>query len=161
MRVSYTRGDRMNRTLCIAVAVLITTAASFGQSAERVDTILKTEKATFGQAAYLIQTSLKDDSNELDFDAAFDRFKSEHENLIRDSVTAEDVLPVKTYAFLLMKTFDIKGGMMYRIYPCPRYAYRDLQYLAVIQGKNDPDAPMTGAAMLQILSRIDTAQGGE
>ena len=138
----------MNRTLCIAVAVLITAAASFGQSAERVDTILKTEKATFGQAAYLIQTSLKDDS-------------SEHENLIRDSVTAEDVLPVKTYAFLLMKTFDIKGGMMYRIYPCPRYAYRDLRYLAVIQGKNDPDAPMTGAAMLQILSRIDTAQGGE
>ena len=104
---------------------------------------------------------MNEEADGLDFAAAFDRFKSEHENLIRDSVTAEDVLPVKTYAFLLMKTFDIKGGMMYRIYPCPRYAYRDLQYLAVIQGKNDPDAPMTGAAMLQILSRIDTAQGGE
>ena len=50
---------------------------------------------------------------------------------------------------------------MYRIYPCPRYAYRELRYLAVIQDNNNPDAPMTGAAMLQILGRIAAAQGGE
>ena len=151
----------MKRTLCITVAGLLIAAAAFGQAAEKVDKILETEKATFGQAAYLIQTALNDGSDGLDFETAFDRFKSENKNLIRDSISAEDVIPVKTYAFLLMKAFDIKGGMMYRIYPCPRYAYRDLHYLAVIQDKNNPDALMTGAAMLQILSRIDTAQGGE
>lgn len=151
----------MKRIIVIAVAVLFTAAASFGQSAERVDKILETEKATFGQAAYLIQTALNADSDEIDFDTAFDRFKSGNQHLIRDSVTAEDVIPAKVYAFLLMKAFDVKGGMMYRIYPCPRYAYRDLQYLAVIQDKNDPNAPMTGAAMLRIFSRIDMVQGGE
>jgi len=151
----------MKRTLCITVAGLLIAAAAFGQAAEKVDKILETEKATFGQAAYLIQTALNDGSDGLDFETAFDRFKSENKNLIRDSISAEDVIPVKTYAFLLMKAFDIKGGMMYRIYPCPRYAYRDLHYLAVIQDKNNPDALMTGAAMLQILSRIDMVQGGE
>ena len=151
----------MTRTLCITVAGLLIAAAAFGQAAEKVDKILETEKATFGQAAYLIQTALNDGSDGLDFETAFDRFKSENKNLIRDSISAEDVIPVKTYAFLLMKAFDIKGGMMYRIYPCPRYAYRDLHYLAVIQDKNNPDALMTGAAMLQILSRIDMVQGGE
>ena len=151
----------MKRTLGIAVALFLTVAASFGQSAEKLDKILETEKATFGQATYLIQTALNDNSDKLDFETAFERFKSENQNLIRDSVTAEDVIPVKTYAFLLMKAFDVKGGMMYRIYPCPRYAYRDLQYLAVIQDKNDPNAPMTGAAMLRIFSRIDMVQGGE
>ena len=151
----------MKRTLCITVAGLLIAAVAFGQAAEKVDKILETEKATFGQAAYLIQTALNDGSDGLDFETAFDRFKSENKNLIRDSISAEDVIPVKTYAFLLMKAFDIKGGMMYRIYPCPRYAYRDLHYLAVIQDKNNPDALMTGAEMLQILSRIDTVQGGE
>ena len=151
----------MKRTVCITVAVLITIAASFGQAAEKIDTILETEKTTFGQAAYLIQTALNDDSDELDFDTAFNRFKSGNENLIRDSVTAEDVIPIKTYAFLLMKSFNVKGGLMYRIYPCPRYAYRDLRYMAIIQDKNDPNAPMTGAEMLQIFGRIDTVQGGE
>ncbi|UTC43682.1 hypothetical protein [Treponema sp. OMZ 857] len=151
----------MKRTLCITVAVLITIAASFGQAAEKVDTILETEKATFGQAAYLIQTALNEGADTLDFETAFDRFKSENQNVIRDSVTAGDVIPVKTYAFLLMKAFNIKGGLMYRIYPCPRYAYRELRYLAVIQGNSDPDAPMTGSTMLQILGRIDTVQGGE
>lgn len=151
----------MKRIIVIAVGVLFTTATSFGQSAEKVDKILETEKATFGQAAYLIQTALNGGSDGLDFDTAFDRFKSEHQNLIRDSVTADDVIPAKTYAFLLMKAFDVKGGMMYRIYPCPRYAYRDLRYLAVIQGKNNPTASMTGTTMLQIFSRIDMVQGGE
>lgn len=151
----------MKRTLGIAVALFLTVAASFGQSAEKLDKILETEKATFGQAIYLIQTALNDDSDELDFDTAFNRFKSGNENLIRDSVTAEDVIPIKTYAFLLMKSFNVKGGLMYRIYPCPRYAYRDLRYMAIIQDKNDPNAPMTGAEMLQIFGRIDTVEGGE
>lgn len=150
----------MKRTLYIAVAMLLIAAATFGQAAEKIDKILETEAATFGQAAYLIQTALDDGSDGLDFETAFERFKSENQNLIRDSVTAEDVIPVKTYAFLLMKAFDVKGGMMYRIYPCPRYAYRDLQYLGVIQDKKNPDAVMSGASLLQILGRIDTVQGG-
>ena len=151
----------MKRTIGIAVAVFLTVAVSFGQSADKIDKILETEKATFGQAAYLIQTALNEGADDLDFAAAFDRFKSENEHLIRASITAEDVIPAKTYAFLLMKAFNVKGGLMYRIYPCPRYAYRDLRYMAVIQDKNTPNAPMTGAAMLQIFSRIDTVQGGE
>lgn len=151
----------MQRNIGIAAAIFLIVTTAFGQSAEKVDKILETEKATFGQAAYLIQTALNGDSDGLDFDTAFDRFKSEHQNLIRDSVTAEDVIPAKTYAFLLMKAFNIKGGLMYRIYPCPRYAYRDLRYLAVIQDKNTPNAPMTGTALLRIFGRIDTVHGGE
>ena len=151
----------MKRTLCIAVTVFLIAVTSFGQSAQRVDDILETTKTTFGQAAYVILTALHDDTDEMDFDTAFDRFKNENQNVIRDSITAKDIIPIKTYAFLLMRAFNIKGGMLYRIYPCPRYAYRDLRYLTVIQGNNNPDASMTGAAMLQILSRIDTAQGGE
>jgi hypothetical protein len=151
----------MQRNIGIAAAIFLIVTTAFGQSAEKVDKILETEKATFGQAAYLIQTALNGGSDGLDFDTAFDRFKSEHQNLIRDSVTAEDVIPAKTYAFLLMKAFNIKGGLMYRIYPCPRYAYRDLRYLAVIQDKNTPNAPMTGTALLRIFGRIDTVHGGE
>lgn len=151
----------MQRNIGIAAAIFLIVTTAFGQSAEKVDKILETEKATFGQVAYLIQTALNGGSDGLDFDTAFDRFKSEHQNLIRDSVTAEDVIPAKTYAFLLMKAFNIKGGLMYRIYPCPRYAYRDLRYLAVIQDKNTPNAPMTGTALLRIFGRIDTVHGGE
>ena len=41
----------MKRIIGITVAVFLTAAVSFGQSAERVDKILETEQATFGQAA--------------------------------------------------------------------------------------------------------------
>jgi len=161
------REDRMKRIVCIAVAALLIAVGAFGQSAQRIDEILETQATTFGHAAYLILTAMGNISEEADFQEAFTEMKAyaEAQNFgnaaIRDSVTAEDSISTKNYAFLLMKAFNIKGGMMYRIYPCPRYAYRDLQYLAVIQGKTDPDAPITGTEMLQMLGRIEPWQGGE
>ena len=101
----------MKRTLCIAVTVFLIAVTSFGQSAQKVDDILETTKTTFGQAAYVILTALHDDTDEMDFDTAFDRFKNENQNVIRDSITAKDIIPIKTYAFLLMRAFNIKGGM--------------------------------------------------
>ena len=151
----------MKRSICIAVTACLIASASFGQAAHRIDKILETQKATFGQAAYLILTASENGSDGIDFETAFEQFKTKNQDWLPNTVTAEDAIPAQTYAFLLMKAFNIKGGMMYRIYPCPRYAYRDLRYLAIIQGKNNPEALITGASMLQIFSRIDTVQGGE
>ena len=149
----------MKQSICIAAAACLFIAAAFGQSAQKIDEILKSGEATFGQAAYLILTALGSASDDTDFAAAFDEIRKHDQKWIHNSVTAEDSIPVKAYAFLLMNAFNMERGMMYRIYPCPRYAFRDLRYLAIIQGKDDPDAPMTGAEMLQILARIETVGG--
>ena len=89
----------MKQTLCIVAAILFTTAALLGQAAEKVDTILETEKTTFGQAAYLIQTALNDNSDKLDFETAFEHYKSEHYKL-------QEVLPQKGIFMIFSDTVD-------------------------------------------------------
>mgnify|MGYP000887519724 CR=1 FL=1 len=151
----------MKRNICIAVVGCLFAAALFGQSAQRLDQILEAKEATFGQAAYLMLTAGDSISDTADFKTAFDELKNVNPKWIPDSVSEADIIPLGTYALLLMQTFDIKGGLMYRMYPCARYAYRDLRYLAVIQGKTDPSDSVTGVSMLQMFGRIETVQGGE
>ena len=156
----------MKRIVCGAIAACVFAAALFGQSAQRDDEILDTKAATFGQAAYLILTSLGTISDDTDFQTAFaemrqfadqQKFKK---GSIHSSTTEAKSIVMKEYAFLLMQAFKVRGGAMYRMFPCPRYAYRDLRYFGVIQEDIDPDSVVSGRTMLQLLGQIDTVQGG-
>lgn len=156
----------MKQGIVCAVAACIVTAALFGQSAQRVDELLDTQEATFGQAAYLILTSLEAISDDADFQAAFTELQQFagkqgfNKRANYHSATVNGSISLKDYSFLLMQAFKVKGGAMYRIYPCPRYAYRDLRHFGVIQENLDPDSVISGRTMLQMLGRIDTVQGG-
>jgi hypothetical protein len=63
-------------------------------------------------------------------------------------------------AFLIMRAFDLEGGILYRLFPGPRYACRELVYWRVIQGRTDPGGRPDGRAFLQILGRALTYTGG-
>ena len=67
--------------------------------------------------------------------------------------TAEENVTLKDTAFLIMKAFDLKGGIMYSLLKNPRYAYREMVYRKLIQGASDPDMNVTGARLIQILGK--------
>jgi hypothetical protein len=58
-----------------------------------------------------------------------------------------------------MKSFEIKGGIFYSLFPLPRYACRELVYLRIIQERTDPGGRIDGRAFLQILGRALTYTG--
>jgi hypothetical protein len=60
-----------------------------------------------------------------------------------------------------MKAFDLHGGAMYRISSSPRYAYRELLYLRIIQGASDPSQKVSGERLMRILGRALDHAGGE
>jgi outer membrane protein OmpA-like peptidoglycan-associated protein len=57
-------------------------------------------------------------------------------------------------ALLLMRAFDLKGGIFYSLTKNPHYAYRELMYQEVIQGRSDPAMPVSGEDFLFMLGRI-------
>jgi hypothetical protein len=65
-----------------------------------------------------------------------------------------DPVTLKALSFLLMKAFDIKGGMMYAILPGPRYAFRTLVSRSLIQGAADPDITVSGERFFHILGNV-------
>jgi hypothetical protein len=62
-------------------------------------------------------------------------------------------LRLKDAAYLVMAAFGIKGGLMYSLFPGPRYAYRELLHLRLIQGRADENFTLSGERLLQILGR--------
>ena len=57
-------------------------------------------------------------------------------------------------ALLLIRSFDLKGGIFYSIAKNPHYAYRELVYKEVIQGRADPDMTVSGEEFLFMIGRI-------
>jgi hypothetical protein len=75
------------------------------------------------------------------------------------SGSPDRVLRLKDAAFLVMGAFGLKGGLMYSLFPGPRYAYRELLYRTVIQGRADGGAAVSGERLLQIIGRVSLYTG--
>jgi hypothetical protein len=62
-------------------------------------------------------------------------------------------LSLRETAFLVMGAFGFKGGVMYTLFPGPRYAYRELLYRKIIQGRADGGFTLSGERLLRIIGR--------
>ena len=67
---------------------------------------------------------------------------------------ASDAVTLKDTAFLIMKAFNLKGGVMYSIFKNPRYAYREMIYQKNIMGQTDQGMKVSGSGLLAILGRV-------
>ena len=56
-------------------------------------------------------------------------------------------------AFLIMNAFDLKGGIMYTLFRNPRYAYREMVYRRLIQGRAYSTMTASGQRLLHIIGR--------
>jgi hypothetical protein len=61
-----------------------------------------------------------------------------------------------------MGAFGIKGGVMYSVTKSPHYAYRELVYQGIIQGRADPGLAVSGDLLLFMVSKVlDRIEGEE
>jgi len=70
------------------------------------------------------------------------------------NATATDTARLDGLSLLIMKAFGLKGGAFYTLFQNPHYAYRELQYKKMIEGKTAPAMPVSGDLLLFILSRV-------
>lgn len=144
----------MTKKLILLLAfVLLGAAANISaQSNEVIDALLEEETTSFGQAAYLVLTAsarISDDTTPAEAAAEI-----EGQGWAVPARTAEEPLTLGEYSFLLMQAFELKGGIMYRIIPGPRYAGRELAYLQFIKGNTSPYRTFSGEEAIGILGRL-------
>jgi hypothetical protein len=139
-------------TLLLAVALLSAAGTSFGQSNELLDVLFEEPTTTLGQAAYLVLTAtgrIPDDSFPADAAASLSG-----QGWTVPERAADEPLTLGEYSYLLMQAFELKGGVMYRIFPGPRYAGRELAYLGLIKGDTSPYRTFSGEEAIGILGRL-------
>ena len=147
--------------LFICALLLFQASLAFSQTAAEMDALLKAEKVSAAVAARFVleaaghlQPGLTGQKAEA---SAYDMAKTK--GWLAGG--AADELNLKETAFLVMSAFDIKGGIMYSFFPGPRYAYREMVYRKLIQGRADPDMNVSGQRLLQIIGRVMSSAGAE
>jgi len=119
-------------------------------TANEIETLLSTGAVTYAAAArFFLEasgTTIISDYNE-----AFN-FAAQRNWLPKNSV-GDKKARLDAVCLLLMRSFDIKGGLLYSIAQNPHHAYRELVYKKIIQGRTDPAMEVSGEQLLFITGR--------
>jgi hypothetical protein len=122
------------------------------QSNQLIDQLLQEDQATFGKSAYLcLMAANLIPQNAGENDALAYLEKANWGMAVKK---ADEPIRLGELAYLLMKAFNMKGGIMYSLAPGPRYACRELAYLDIITGRVHPDRIISGERALQIIGNM-------
>lgn len=124
----------------------------FSQSNTVIDEMLDKEKAGFGRTSYMVFTAagLLGDNATLEESLKYlDKLKWNMKNK-----ESGEYITLGEYSYMLMKSFNLSGGIMYQIFPGPRYASRELFYLKFIDENRDPNRYVSGEEVIRILGRL-------
>ena len=136
----------------IAGLLLVAPVYLQAQTAEELESILKADYVTWSQAANFILRS-----TDKSFKGSALEYAAMH-GWTRRSAPG-DPITMAELSYLIMKSFNLKGGMMYSLFPGPRYAYRTMLSRSFLQGACDPSLTVSGERFLIILGRVLSAEG--
>jgi hypothetical protein len=138
--------------VCLAVFIFhFSLFFCYAQStAAEIETLMGTKAVTFAQAArFLLEAS--DTMVTYDPDAAF-RYAQERKWLPK-GVSADSEARLDEVSLLIMNSFGFKGGILYSLTKHPLYAYRELKYSNILQGRIYPDMKVSGDQLLFFTGR--------
>ena len=140
------------RTSAAIILLIIFGFALHAQSSDMMDILLEEERATYGRAAYLELAAGRQIPDEASVKDTMDLLENRNWNVKRKDADAP--ITLGEYSYLLMQIFEMRGGLMYRLFPGPRYAARELVYLKIIDGDFTPGRAISGEEGVRILGRL-------
>jgi len=146
---------KMRLLIIFAGFLFIVPAFLPAQTAAELESVLETKVVSCAQAARFVIASSGADMPEMDFEQALAK------GWFPRGTKPDESITLGKLSFLMMKAFDIKGGLMYAILPGPRYAFRTMVSRSHIQGASDPAMTVSGERFLHILGRILNTTGEE
>jgi hypothetical protein len=143
---------KMKLALFAVIFTVLLNAGLAAQTAQRIETLLETPALTWQDAASLVleaaEAGIPPDSPAEAFRHASER------KWLPKKTKADETARLGGIALLMMKSFDLKGGLFYRMAKSPHHAYREMVYRGMIRGNTDPDMQVSGRELLMILSRV-------
>jgi hypothetical protein len=145
----------------IFLGFLLSTAFLSAQesTAQDIENLLNTPAVTYAQAARFILQAADLTPTALGADEAFCDVSMR--NWLPKSVKADDAARLDVISLLLMRAFEVDGGFMYSRTGSPHYAYRELTYKNVLQGRTDPAMLVTGERLIFYVTRLLALRGDE
>lgn len=124
----------------------------FSQSNTVIDEMLNKEKAGFGRTSYMVFTAAGILQDNATLEESLGYLGKLNWNM--KNKESGEYITLGEYSYMLMKSFNLSGGIMYQIFPGPRYASRELFYLKLIDENRDPNRYVSGEEVIRILGRL-------
>ena len=145
----------MRKQFVLVFLIVLLCIPLSAQYALKIENLLgRTELSWSAAAVFALEASEKlENTSE---DAAF-RFAAERKWLPKNAAPG-DIVRLSEAALLLMRSFDLKGGIFYSIGKSPHHAYRELVHKNVIVGRTNPLMTVSGEEYLYMINRILSIQ---
>ena len=124
-------------------------------TAMEIETLLSTDIITYAQASRFALEA----ADVMVTDNPEEAFKFAVESgWLPKSIASDDPVRLNHLSLLFMRSFDIKGGIMYSITKKSHYAYRELVYLNIITNRSDPAMTVSGERFLSYVNKLIARQ---
>jgi outer membrane protein OmpA-like peptidoglycan-associated protein len=123
-----------------------------GQTAAEMDELLDSREITWAQACRFVLPAAGALEENIPAPAAF--ALARQNGWLPKGAAADSPVNLGGLSFLISGAFSIQDSILYVLFPGPRYAYRQLDYLGLIPGLRDPALKVSGEQLLQILGRV-------
>jgi len=150
---------KMAKTALLCLVFLCFGAGIAAAQANELEAVLESPAVTYAQASRFVIASSGVETNARTQDASFAFAKEK--GWVPDGVSPQDPIKMADLSFLITSTFGIEGGLMYKFFPGPRYAFRAMVSRSLIQGSADPSMTVSGQRFLHILGNTVNFTGGE
>ena len=124
----------------------------YSQSNIFIDSVLSKTAVSYGDAAYMALAGAEIIPEESSAEEAFSTLMKNNWKVKAEN--SSDIITLGEYAYLLMKAFNIKGGIMYSLFPGPRYAVRELDYLGFILKDATSYRKTSGEEAIRIIGSV-------
>jgi hypothetical protein len=111
---------------CICAIAIAGAGSIAAQSNERIDELLNQDPATLGHTSYLVLSAAGDVPEDASPASALETAKEQ--GWVPADAVADDPVRFGRFSYLLTGAFDVPGGVMYRVFPGPRYAAREVAF---------------------------------
>ena len=131
----------------------------FAQSNDKVDELLTQVQVRTDAAAYIVLNA----GGWVDENASADEAYAMalEKKWLPQRRAASEPIELDELCALTMSSLGLKGGLMYGIFPGPRYAYHELVAKGIVNSSGGPHRYVPGDEVLTILSESMALRGGE
>jgi hypothetical protein len=152
------KGAFMRKPALYAALLLFAIMRLPAQSNVVFDQLLDQPQAHFGDVVYMTMVAAKLLPETATPQEALQALQQQNWKV--EALPLDAPTPLGTYSFLLMKAFKLGGGILYTLFPSPRYACRELGYMKIIQENVLMNRSVSGEEAVRMLGKVMERKGG-
>lgn len=120
------------------------------QTAAEFEALLAADSISYAEAAGLILRAA-----DVDVAGPGEAFSyAAEQNWLPANAAPDDRASLSGISLLIVESFGMKGGLFYSLTKSPHYAYRELEYRNVIQGRADPSMNVSGDQLFFVVGQV-------